>query len=265
MFAAMTVVLVVAVSVLITRVATIALTLTGLSRETARFQARSALSGAGYTTSESEDIVNHPVRRRIIMMLMLTGSAGIVTVVATMAVSFAGVTSGLQLTAQTLTLVVGLGLLWWAASSKAVDRALQPLIHRALRRYADIDTRDYARLLHVAGEYTIWELKVDPEDWLAGRELGELRLNDEGVLVLGIQRAGGAGFDGNPQGHTTVHAGDVMIIYGHADRLADLDERRAGTTGEQAHQQAVTEQQLAERTGSDGTAPDADETVRREA
>ena len=265
MFAAMTVVFVVAVSVLITRVATIALTLTGLSRETARFQARSALSGAGYTTTESEDIVNHPVRRRIIMMLMLTGSAGIVTVVATMAVSFADVTSRQDLTTKALTLAVGLGLLWWAASSRAVDRALQPLIHRALKRYADIDTRDYARLLHVAGEYTIWELRVEPEDWLAGKELGELRLNDEGVLVLGIQRAGGEGFDGNPKGHTAVHAGDVMVIYGHADRLADLDERRAGSLGERAHQQAVTEQQLAERAEADGTVPGADDAVARDA
>ena len=264
MFAAMTVVLVVGVSVLITRVATIALTLTGLSRETARFQARSALSGAGFATSESEDIVNHPVRRRIIMMLMLTGSAGIVTVVATMAVTYAKVSSSLETATQTLTLVAGLGLLWWAASSKAVDRALQPLIHRALKRYADIDTRDYARLLHVAGEYTIWELRVEPEDWLAGRELGELRLNDEGVLVLGIQRAGGGGFDGNPKGHTTVHAGDVLIIYGHADRLADLDERRAGSMGERAHREAVTEQQLAERADPDGTVPGAD-TVRHDA
>lgn len=242
MLAAVTVVLVVAFSVLITRVATVALTLTGLSRETARFQARSALSGAGFTTSESEAVVNHPVRRRIIMGLMLTGSAGIVTVVATAAIGFAGIKSNVELTTTTLTLVVGLGLLWWASNSKAVDRALQPLIHRLLRRYTDIDVRDYAGLLRVAGDYTIWELAVAPEDWLAGRELGELRLNDEGVMVLGIQRADGSGYDGTPQGNTTIHAGDTLILYGHADRIAELDERRAGTPGEQAHHQAVTEQ-----------------------
>jgi Trk-type K+ transport system membrane component len=37
-------------SLLITRIATIALSVTGLSRETARFQARSAFTGVGFTT-----------------------------------------------------------------------------------------------------------------------------------------------------------------------------------------------------------------------
>lgn len=79
MVALATVLVVLLVSLLITRVATVALTLTGLSREVARFQARSALSGTGFTTSEAEAVVNDPVRRRIVMALMLVGSAGIVT------------------------------------------------------------------------------------------------------------------------------------------------------------------------------------------
>lgn len=239
---ALTVVLVVAVSVLITRVATVALTLTGLSRETARFQARSALSGAGFTTSESEQIVNHPVRRRIIMTLMLMGSAGIVTVVATAAVSFSGIDNRFQLGASALTLVIGLGLLLWASTSKAVDMALQPVIHRLLRRYTDIDTRDYARLLQVAGDYSVMELAVAETDWMCDRDLAELRLSDEGVLVLGIQRADDGSYVGAPKGWTTVHAGDVLITYGAGDRLAELDERKAGKFGEAAHQQAVEEQ-----------------------
>ncbi len=41
-------------SLITTRIATVALTLTGLSEETARFQARSALTGCGYTTQEAE-------------------------------------------------------------------------------------------------------------------------------------------------------------------------------------------------------------------
>lgn len=79
---------IVALSMLITRVATIALTHTGLSRESARFQARSALTGAGFTTTESEKVVNHPVRRRIVMILMLVGNAGIVTGMASLMLTF---------------------------------------------------------------------------------------------------------------------------------------------------------------------------------
>jgi hypothetical protein len=70
------VIVVALVSLLIARVATVALALTGLSREAARFQARSALSGTGFTTSEAEAVVNHPVRRRVVMSLMLLGAPG---------------------------------------------------------------------------------------------------------------------------------------------------------------------------------------------
>jgi hypothetical protein len=57
---------VLALSMLITGLATSALSMTGLSRESARFQARSAFTGTGFTTQEAEKVVNHPVRRRII-------------------------------------------------------------------------------------------------------------------------------------------------------------------------------------------------------
>ena len=53
MAAIATVFVVVIVSLLVTRVATVALTLTGMSREMVRFQARSALTGVGFTTSEA--------------------------------------------------------------------------------------------------------------------------------------------------------------------------------------------------------------------
>ena len=48
-------------SILITRIATIALTYTGLSKEASRFQARSAFTGVGFTTSESEKVVGQKV------------------------------------------------------------------------------------------------------------------------------------------------------------------------------------------------------------
>ena len=63
-----------ALALVITRVATVALTLTGLSKESARFQARSAYTGVGFTTTEAESVVGHPVRRRIVMILMLLAS-----------------------------------------------------------------------------------------------------------------------------------------------------------------------------------------------
>lgn len=46
---------------------------TGLSKDKARFQSISLLTNAGYTTKESEDIANGPVRRKIAMAAMFFG------------------------------------------------------------------------------------------------------------------------------------------------------------------------------------------------
>ena len=60
MGALLSVIAVVLISMLINRFATIALSLTGMSSEEARFQARAAMSGVGLTTRRPEDIVAHP-------------------------------------------------------------------------------------------------------------------------------------------------------------------------------------------------------------
>jgi NhaP-type Na+/H+ or K+/H+ antiporter len=98
MLAILSLLVILSLSLLITRVATVALTYTGMSRESARFQARSAFTGTGFTTSESEKIVTHPVRRRIILLLMLFGNAGIVAVVTSLILTFVGEETGTRLT-----------------------------------------------------------------------------------------------------------------------------------------------------------------------
>lgn len=58
-------------------IGSISLEATGLERAVARFQALSALSGAGFTTTQSELIVGHQTRRKIISYLIFLGNTGI--------------------------------------------------------------------------------------------------------------------------------------------------------------------------------------------
>ena len=109
---------VLSVSILVTRVASVALMLTGLSRETARFQARSAFTGVGYTTSETEKIVNHPVRRRIVMILMLWGNVGLITVISTVVITFVQQGDRMDQWWKLLLLAGGAAVLWIVAMSK---------------------------------------------------------------------------------------------------------------------------------------------------
>ena len=235
---------VIVVSLLVVRVATVALTLTGLSHQLARFQARSAFTGAGFTTGESEKVVQHPVRRRIIMLLMLLGNAGIVTAVSSLILSFTG-SSGSSLAGNMwfrfAVLVVGLSGLWCLTHSRVLDSWLSRAITWALQNWTSLEVRDYAGLLHLSGDYAVAELHVKSGDWLANQQLSQLKLSDEGVLVLGIETADGR-YVGAPRGDVQLGPDDNVLMYGPRATLADLDERRAGRDGNWEHHVAVENQ-----------------------
>jgi hypothetical protein len=218
-------------SLLVTRVATVMLTLTGMSRESARFQARSAFSGTGFTTTESESVVNHPVRRRVILSLILLGNAGIVSGLAAVLLSFSAVSGSGDAVLRLAVLLVGLVLLWRFAASQIVDRAMSRVIERALRRWTDLDVRDYAGLLRLADQWMVGEIEVDEGDWLCDIPLKDLGLSAEGVLVLGIERADGRWL-GAPNRESQLHHGDIAVIYGKRDTLERIDARERTAEGE---------------------------------
>jgi len=243
MIAVGTVLVVAVISLLITRVATVAFVLTGMSQEAARFQARSALTGTGFTTTESESVVGHPVRRRIVMALMLLGGAGIVTTLATLVIGFANTTRG-EAYLRLGILLGALTLLVLVSRTRWFNRALSPLVMRLVGRYTDLEARDYAQLLHLGGRWSVGEVAVREGDWLAGRRLAELDLRAEGVAVLGIERPDGR-YIGAPGFDTRVEAGEILLLYGQQERLNELDQRPAGADGDRAHAAAVAAQRRA--------------------
>lgn len=246
MIAIASLLIVVTLSILVTRVATVALTHTGMSREAARFQARSAFTGAGFTTQEAEMVVNHPIRRRIVLLLMLLGNAGIVTAVSSLMLGFVNESTSSSFWVKIVSLAGGIGLLWYLASSKWVDRYLSRLIDWMLRRFTRLEVTDYASLLRLKGDYRLGEIEMQEDDWLTGQTLREANLRQEGVNVLGITRGDG-NYMGAPTGETQVKAGDVLIVYGREECLQEIDERRHGTSGDREHDEAVAEQDQVEQ------------------
>ena len=95
-------------------------------------------------------------------------------------------------------------------------------------------------LMQLTRDYAISELQVQPGDWVADKPLANLGLPDEGILVLGIQRADGS-FVGAPRGRTVIHAYDMLVLYGRSSVLTDLDVRSADIDGDRAHDEAVAE------------------------
>ncbi|MDJ0947793.1 MAG: potassium transporter TrkA [Alphaproteobacteria bacterium] len=224
MIAALTLFIVLTLSVLVIRTGAVALRLTGLPDEAARFQARSAFTGTGFTTSESEAIVNHPVRRRIASLLMTIGSLGFVSVLATVVVSLVGSSgSTADMMRQLLWLGGVLLALWFLVLNPVTDRVMCDIIGRLLAKTEGFGGRRPARLLQLPAGHVVMQVLVHPESGLAGRQLGELVA--DGVVVLGLQREDGA-FVNLPGDSEDVRLADEIFCHGPDEILSRLGAGR---------------------------------------
>lgn len=214
-----TLLLVVGLSLVINRIASVSLELTGMSRDSARFQARSAFTGAGFTTVESEQVVAHPVRRKIVATLMFVGNIGIVSLLASATGSVVAIRDEASPWVAYAVAFGGLGMILGLSRSRFFDRLLCSGIAWALRRWTELDARDYAGLLHLGEGYGVNEAKLRPS--LSGQTIEAAGFDVDGVLVLGVMRKSGA-FEGAPTRNTVLAEGDTLYLYGQAEKIATV-------------------------------------------
>lgn len=224
-----------AISLFVVRVGSVALRMTGLTPDVASFQAASAFSGAGFTTEESEYAISTPERRAVVKALIRLGSVGLVSVIASLVLSFTDPRGG-QFWSLVYVLVGTVGIVL-VARSRWLNRALTPLIERALQRVTGLAVQDYTEVLGLQREYRIAEVDVQEGGWLANETPRDVDLAAEGVLLLGVRRGGD--YIGAPGGDTEIRPGDTVVLYGKEDRLQELAGREASDTV--AHEDAVEE------------------------
>lgn len=201
------------VSLLAVRVGATALMMTGVSWDTASFQAYSAFFGVGFTTKEAEMVVNHPVRRRIIRDLILAGNVGLTSALATLVVTLLQTKSDGHSLLMFAWLIGGLLLLLVVSRLGWFQKLLDRVIHYTLERTGMVRVLDYELLLRIQHGYVVSEIEVLPGTYLAGRTLRDSRPWDRGVIILSITRDGKL-IPGLPGPSDLVEAGDVLTAYG---------------------------------------------------
>jgi len=232
---------IVAISYVIVRAGAVALTMTGLSPDSAIFQAQSAFMGVGFTTQESESCVGHPVRRRVIRILMLFGYLSLGSGFASILTAFTASNDGSPKPdwgVRALWILGGLLVLFILASIGPVKNGLTRLLEFLLTRLGTVRVRDYEGLLRVDKGFSISIVVVEEWSWMAGRSLGELRLTDEGVIMLNLTRPDGRSL-ATPVATTLVQNGDKILVYGLEEDLAALSSRRAGAEGDAEREIAI--------------------------
>lgn len=199
------------ISFLFVRAAGIALMMTGLDKNKARFQALSAFSGTGFTTKEAELVINHPRRRKIITWLMIMGNAGIVTVIVT-ATSSLATSKGKELPLNVILLAGGIFLIYRLATHKKLVKKWENFIEKKLIKSPQNVEAVTEDLLHFLEGYGIVKKFVGKKSPLIGSSLAQCRLNEKGLLVLGIER--NKNWIPIPKAGEKLQGGDGVIVYG---------------------------------------------------
>ena len=222
MYAVATFLVVAVLSMAFTRLAAGALIATGLPPDVASFQARSAFSGAGFTTTEAENVVNNPDSRKIISTTMFVGNLGTPTLVVTVLVGFLAPGPG-NTVERVMVAISGLVLAVLLVTNRPMKRWLVKVGQReAQRRLLPRLDNQVVELLSVGDDFVVGAVQVTAGTGPTVRSLRSIDDALPAVRVLGVQQSGG--FFGTPPVDVELTAGDKIIAYGRRSDLQNLVE-----------------------------------------
>lgn len=205
----------VVIFLVIVEVITVLFKLTGLSEEKSRFQVISLLTGSGFTTKESELITQHPGRRKLAQILMITGYIGF----------FTGISFIIDLIEKSLSvknfliLILFFWLIWLFFKNRFLltlfDNLIEKLILR--KRFKFGNPNKMYKLITRAKGYGVFNIFVDDNSLLIGIALKDANLKPRKMIVLNVDK--GDEFIGFPTSKYVIEKGDNLLIYGKIDEV----------------------------------------------
>jgi hypothetical protein len=243
MLAVLSFLIVILFSLIVVKIGAICLETTGLSREISQFQAQSAFSGVGFTTHESETLMNHSVRRTILKYLMLMGSAGLTSAIATLILTFMNIKGtfhffGMETSSLVFTIfaiILGLAALYYSSKTKFFENVIRFLLKRPLHLMkSKMDLYDYELILGLSKGNTIGSFEVTKNHWMTNKNIKTLNLEKEGATLLGIFRRvhGSEEYISSPSSDFKIHFKDKVVLYCKKDVLENLAKREKGKQGD---------------------------------
>lgn len=198
---------------LVAEAAAIALKLTGMNIHRARFQALSALTGTGFTSKETESIMNNRQRRVIVMILMIIGPVGFVTVLASVLVSVKR-----ELFLQELAVIL---CVFFVIIQLFKSKTLGAFFHKAVEK--QIKKGHYFRkvvleeVLQLDEEHGVCEIKIDHDSKVMDKKLSDTDFKEKGFMVLAIKREHEVLTA--PRGSDKLLKNDTLVIFGNIKNI----------------------------------------------
>ena len=192
------------------------LKLTGLDDKTARFQAISAFTGTGFTTNEAEIILEDEIRRKTVIVLMVLGKVGIVSMIASFFLSFGKDNLRADLE-KALLLLLFIYILYRITNLKGFGRTLNRFIEKRIIARGIVRQRTLEELFHLPKGYGIAQLTITKESSEVRLTLAEAGFIKKDILVLSIERKNK--LISFPHAHDIIEEGDKLLCYGLLENI----------------------------------------------
>jgi len=216
---AVPVILIIAISIFVVKIATVALKMTGLDEKRAYFQALSAFTGTGFTTSDSEVVLHNDIRRKIIIILMILGNAGFISVITTIVISFEK-TNPLPLLVNVGILLIVIILLVKLLANKKIAKFLNDKIETRLEKQPPFHKRPVEEVLRIAKDYGIAEVNIKGSCNELGKTLNESGFREKDILILAIERKNSV--VPAPKATDRILLNDTLICYGKLSNIGKI-------------------------------------------
>lgn len=215
---------------LVIEISVIMFRLTGLEGDISRYQVISMLTGTGFTTDESQLIIDHPVRRRLSMFLILFGAFSLAVIISSITNMLA---DDLRLKELMITNVVLLAVVL-IGRTPLTKRILGDKFHHEMEKKLEISELPIKDALYLENDDVVTDIAVEEESPLIGKTIGEFIKNEEDLNILFIQRGEVNIRRGLWQ--EKIQEGDRLYIYGNKKdlekRFLQADEKVESTSEE---------------------------------
>lgn len=203
---------------------TLLFTYTGLDKHIARFQVISMMTGTGFTTGESELIIDHPIRRKLGAFLILFGAFSLAVIISAISNLLADefYTKNISVVGAALIMII------FILKTPYVKKHLAGKLEHEMEEhydFRDLPIRD--ALLTDKGDH-ILDYFIDSSSDYIGEELRDIIEEEEDILVLYIQR--GDLKIRKERLVTELQEGDHIILYGDEKaiekKFGPIDDRQ---------------------------------------
>ncbi len=212
--------------IIIVEVFSILFQLMGMPPKKARFQVLSLMTNCGYTTSESEIIVNSKRKRKLALVTMLFGYTFNVTIVSSLVNIIISISSSRDNTAILTFIYITAAFIFIFILYKAkfVRNNFNRFINHIGKKLLFDSSQNILDIVEIVGNSVIGEVKVIRlPDELRDKTLIEsgIRMN-YGIQILAIIRGQNSVFSVTPEDY--IEETDKILIFGQLDEIIKLFE-----------------------------------------